>query len=129
MGDNYTQGFKFWIDTRRDTRFPPQHCPQEAILRRCLLTSRLHPEHSTIHFPDGATTERSRRRGGSAYYGASLAALCRLVQTRGYRLACCDSGFRADIHVQFIVWVWVVLFPRCGADSFGVQCSNQSHSG
>jgi hypothetical protein len=41
---------------------PPLHCPQEAILRRCLLTARLQPGHSATHFPDGATTERSQQR-------------------------------------------------------------------
>jgi hypothetical protein len=41
---------------------PPLHPPQEAIRRRCLLTSRLQLGHSATHLVEGATTERSQYR-------------------------------------------------------------------
>jgi hypothetical protein len=46
----------------RGLNVPPLHVPQEAILRRCLLTTHWHAGHSAIHFVDGATTERSQQR-------------------------------------------------------------------
>jgi hypothetical protein len=40
----------------------PLQFTQEATLWRCLLTTRLQPGHSAIHFVTGATAERSQQR-------------------------------------------------------------------